>query len=178
MKEIEVKARIKNLDQLIKNLEGLGCKLSDYAIQEDKIFLDEDTPFEKIRRGTNVLRVRKQDNKNVFTLKKRLENELTCIEHETIIENIEELEKILGHLGYLKAVKVNKKRRKCSYNDYEICLDEVEELGNFIEVEKFSDEDSLKVQRELKDFLISLGIEEKDFVKQGYDTLIYQSTHE
>ena len=35
---------------------------------------------------------------------------------------------------------------KCKYKEYEICLDEVEELGSFIEVEKMSDEDGEKVQ--------------------------------
>ena len=43
---------------------------------------------------------------------------------------------ICEQLGFVLHVRVNKIRRKASFNGYEICLDEVEDLGSFIEVEK------------------------------------------
>lgn len=173
MKEIEVKAKVKDLKKLIKNLEKLGCELNNFFVQKDRIYLDKKILFPEIKRETNVLRIREQGNKNIFTLKKNLENELVCIEHETVFENTFELEKILKCLGYYEAVRVNKKRRRCKLKEYEICLDEVENLGTFIEIEKFSKEDSLKVQEELREFLFSLGIDKNDIVTQGYDTLMY-----
>ena len=54
-----------------------------------------------------------------------------------------------------------------------ICLDKVEGLGEFIEVEKITEQDdSIQTQKKLFDFLKSLGISEEDQVFKGYDTLI------
>jgi predicted adenylyl cyclase CyaB len=55
-----------------------------------------------------------------------------------------------------------------------ICLDEVRDLGTFIELEKITEgEDPIKVQSELFAFLKSLGVREEDRVERGYDTLLY-----
>jgi adenylate cyclase class IV len=57
-------------------------------------------------------------------------------------------------------------------------LDQVKGLGNFIEVEKFSTDDTFKIQEELFRFLETLGVKRKDRVLHGYDVLVYnqQST--
>ena len=68
---------------------------------------------------------------------------------------------ILGLLGFEKIVEVHKTRRKMKYNDYEICVDDVHGMGNFIEVEKFSDEPGEKIQSELFNFK-GLGIRGKN----------------
>ncbi|MDP3762811.1 MAG: CYTH domain-containing protein, partial [bacterium] len=57
---------------------------------------------------------------------------------------------------------------------YEICLDEVDRLGSFVEVETFSDDgDPEKIQEEIFKFLLSLGVKPEDRVREGYDTLVY-----
>ena len=72
----------------------------------------------------------------------------------------------------------NKKRRKCRYNEYEVCLDEVEGLGNFIEVEKITEGEGEVIQRELFNFLMKLGVNKEDKIEQGYDTLMYNKNKE
>jgi len=59
-----------------------------------------------------------------------------------------------------------------------ICLDEVEGLGSFIEVEKTSAEDGEAIQEELFNFLESLGVKREDRVFKGYDTLKYDSINQ
>ena len=59
----------------------------------------------------------------------------------------------------------------------EICLDEVKDLGNFIEVEKITDEDPDKVQEELFRFLESVGVRREDRVVNGYDILMWRKQH-
>lgn len=174
MREIEVKAKIDDSDKIIASLENLGCVLSEPIVQNDKIFLENGIEFKDIRKGTNVLRIREQKHKTLFTLKRREENELDCIEKEIEISNAKEFEEILEYLGYHEVVAVNKTRIKCKYDGLEICLDKVDELGGFIEVEKMSDEDGLKVQEELFGFLLSLGIKREDRIFKGYDTLIVE----
>ncbi len=175
MREVEIKAKIKDFNSVISQLKKIGCnKISKPIIQKDTIFLDNDTEFLDIKSGTSILRVREECAKNTFTMKQPQENELDCIEREVMIDNPREMKEILKHLGYHEVVRVHKKRRRCSFGEYKICLDEVGGLGKFIEVEKMSKErDSIKVQDELFLFLLDLGINKKEKVTKGYDTLIY-----
>lgn len=107
-------------------------------------------------------------------MKKQLENELDNIEHESMISNPNHMENILKDIGFYEIVQVKKKRKKCKYQDLEICVDNVEGLGDFIEVEKLCEEgDSLQVQEELFRFLESLGVRREDRIMIGYDTLVY-----
>lgn len=76
-------------------------------------------------------------------------------------------------LGYHQAIHVVKTRTKTKYQDMEICLDEVEELGSFIEVEKIVEGEGETVQNELFGFLETIGVSKENRVLKGYDTLLY-----
>jgi adenylate cyclase, class 2 len=173
-KEIEVKVKVGDFTHLLGKLSGLGCRFSEPVWQEDKIFTNfPDAEFAKFKPGINFLRIRKSGGKTLFTLKQSLVNELEGIEKEVEVNDAKELEEMLELMGYHEAVQVTKTRRKTRYKDYEICLDEVEGLGSFVELEKITDEDSEKVQSEMIDFLLDLGVEAKDRVLNGYDTLVW-----
>src|SRR3989344_924740 len=175
MKEVEVKAKIKNLEEVKEKLQKLGCVFSKPLIQKDKIYLHKNTMFQNVTKGKVILRIRDSNGIFIITLKKQLENELDNIEREVIVNDPIEAEEILKEMDYKEVIIVFKKRVKCKYKDLEICLDNVEGLGEFIEVEKLTkDEESLKIQKELFEFLESLGIEKKDQVFKGYDTLLYE----
>lgn len=177
MKEVEVKAKINNPDNLTTQLKDLGCELGDPIIQNDIIFLPAGLSYEDDLLGRNILRIRKTDGRIVFTLKQPQSNELDCIEKELEIGDVENMEEILKLVGFYEAVRVNKTRVKCKYKDYKICIDKVEELGDFIEVEKITDEDAAKVQDELFDFLQSIGVDKDDREVHGYDTLMYNKNN-
>jgi len=173
MKEIEVKAKVKDLNDLTEKLEDFGCQISAPIVQKDKIFLHKDSDFKKYQ-GKVFLRIRNANGKYILTLKKQLENELDNIEKEFEISDPVEAEQMLELMDYQVTVKVNKVRKTCKYKDMTICLDQVEELGDFVEVEKLVEEgESLKIQEELFQFLQSLGIDKDDQVLKGYDTMIY-----
>ncbi len=74
-------------------------------------------------------------------------------------------------MGYQIANKVTKSRRTANYGDFEICIDDVERLGHFIEVEKMSDGDVDLVRKELNDFLVSIGVPTEDETHKGYDIM-------
>ena len=80
-------------------------------------------------------------------------------------------------MGYKKANQVIKNRCKGRIGDYEICLDEVEELGSFLEVEKMAEDNIEEVRKELLDFVLALGISPEDEVKRGYDLLILEKNY-
>jgi len=176
MKEVEVKAKVSDFGPIERKLVDLGCEISEIMTDKDKVFVNTDDDFAELKVGnsTNFVRIRDRDGLITLTLKRPLTGELDCIEKEIEISDARVMEEMLELFGYHKAVEFSKKRRKSKYKSYEICLDEFEEMGNFIEVEEMTEkEDSGAVQKELFEFLKSLGIDEKDRVANGYDTLIY-----
>ncbi len=169
--EIEVKAKVKDFDAISSKLTEIGCALSEPIIQDDYIFNQKGIDLK--HHDSPVLRIREQGDRIIFTLKQNRGGELDCIEKEIDVSDRNILKDIIELLGFEQTVEVHKKRRKGNCRGYEICLDEVRDLGSFIEVEKISDEDGEKVQNELFDFLKELGINEEDRVLTGYDTQLW-----
>ncbi len=173
-KEIEVKAKVKSFEEIKAKLEELGCTFTEPVIQDDTIFVNFDSDFAGIKPAdANFLRIRKAKGKILFTLKRDGKNELDCIEREVEISDADQFRDSLEFMGYHAVVQVSKTRVKTKYNDMEICLDEVKNLGSFIEVEKIASGDSDIIQNELFTFLESLGVSKEDRVFKGYDTLLY-----
>ena len=83
---------------------------------------------------------------------------------------------MLKLLNWSPMVEVKKVRRKGKLGEYEICLDQVEQLGTFIELEKMTSDDANPedVREELFKELESLGLSRQDEETRGYDTQIYQ----
>lgn len=171
--ETEVKAKVKDFGALMTKLDKLGCVLSEPIFQNDFVFNQKGIDLKDHNHNTPVLRIREQNGKTIFTVKKDRSGELDCVEKEIEISDRNTLREIIELLGFEQTVEVQKKRREGRYNNYQICLDEVEGLGNFIEVEKMSNEDGEKVQKELFGFLRKLGVNKKDRILIGYDTLLW-----
>jgi adenylate cyclase class 2 len=179
-KEIEVKANIQDADALIETLTGLGCVFSDPIRQEDRVFVHVNDPF-PVKLGTNVLRIRKNGStslaaggeKVIFTFKRPLSNFLDKLEHEVTVSDAGEMEEIVKALDYHEVSFVKKIRRRTKYKDYEICVDMVDILGSFVEMEKIADDmDSEKIQDEMFSLLLSFGVKKEDRVMVGYDVLM------
>ncbi|MBP6855513.1 MAG: class IV adenylate cyclase [Candidatus Pacebacteria bacterium] len=175
-KEIEVKIQVSDLKPIQEKLESLGCVISNPIAQHDTIFNLNGITINDHK--TPVLRIREQNGKYIFTFKQDVTNELDCIEHETEITNKDELVKIIERLNFVKTVEVRKTRRKTQYGEYEICLDDVDNLGLFVEAQKMSEQDGKIVQDELIDFLVELGVPREGVVSRGYDTLVFEKLHQ
>ena len=167
MREIEVKLKVDDLAAVASKLEVLGCAISEPISQKDIIFHKAAEKPPK-----NILRIREQQGKFIFTFKRNVKDELDCIERETVIADSTALQEIIKLLGFSELARVSKIRRKCSYKDYEICLDAVEGLGSFIEIEKMSTTDTRQVRAEMLAFLAVLGLDTSKQVFQGYDTML------
>ncbi len=57
------------------------------------------------------------------------------------IEDANEIAHMLERLGYAHGVPIKKTRQIAKYNQLEICIDEVDGLGIFIEVEQLTNDD-------------------------------------
>ncbi len=71
---------------------------------------------------------------------------MNSIEHEVTVDDPIKMMDILTSIGFRPEVNVKKTRQKAYFNEYEICLDQVEGLGSFIELEKMTEENAEKVQ--------------------------------
>jgi adenylate cyclase, class 2 len=170
-REIEVKVKIESFDEVLGKLKELGCEFSEPVRQEDTIFINYDRPFIEFTTHDPFLRIRKTKGKTIFTFKQG--EEMNSVEREFEVSDAEQLEDTLKFLGFRPEVKVSKVRQKSRYKDYEICLDQVESLGSYIELEKITEEEADMVQAEMMQFLESLDIKSKDRVLNGYDTLVW-----
>jgi adenylate cyclase class 2 len=171
-REIEVKARVRDIAILEEKLRELGCQFSSPLTQVDRIFIPHGLSI-PVEKGINVLRLRKEKDRILFTLKQVHGNQLDKIEKEFIVSDAQQALETIQLLGFDESVMVEKTRRKCRYKEYEICLDSVKGLGEFIEVEKISSGETKIIQDELFTFLESLGVLKADQEFVGYDILLY-----
>ncbi|MCX6757852.1 MAG: class IV adenylate cyclase [Candidatus Nomurabacteria bacterium] len=177
MREIEIKLKVKNMGLLEDKLQEKGCVLSESIYQHDVVysFKNANEEFESSKEGDLIFRIRYLKDKAELNLKKQKSNEMDNLEYETVVENPEMMHQILSTLGYKPIIEVKKMRRKGKLGEYEICLDEVEKLGTFVELEKLTNDDDSpeKVREELFGILKSFGLSREDEETKGYDTQIY-----
>ncbi|HZS43179.1 MAG TPA: class IV adenylate cyclase [Candidatus Paceibacterota bacterium] len=173
MKEIEVKAYLKNPDEVIKSLVKLGCVLSEPIRQVDSVYTKIIGNVEEYLKNDHFVRIReKSDGRFIFTVKKPLSLAvLTKAEHETEIKNAKEMEQALFLMGYQLSNRVIKNRRTTHFEEFEICIDNVDKLGSFIEIERKTNDDEELVRKDLNKFMISIGVAPEDEVHKGYDIM-------
>lgn len=179
MREIEIKAKVADKELLITKLENAGIQLSDPIKQHDVVYgqpgVADNSP------ASIWLRIRTENNaKTIFTLKQQHSGGLDSIEHETEISDATELGAIIAILGFTLYSDLTKIRRKAHIGDVEICLDDVEGLGVFIEAEKLAEEDAdgTSVTAALWHELEQLGVDKASEVFEGYDVLMNRKLSE
>jgi len=173
MREIEIKAMVQDKASLLSAIKNAGIELSAPIKQHDVVY--GQTGVADNAPGSIWLRIRTEnDTKTIFTLKQQHTGGLDSIEHETEISDAKELAAIIDTLGFTLYSDLTKTRQKAHYNDIEICLDEVENLGTFIEAEKLTDEnsDGKGVVEQLWSELEKIGVDRSNEVFDGYDVLL------
>ena len=179
MREIEIKLRVNNLDVIEAQFKEKGWVFSEPVFQHDVVYssVANTEAYDKIEKeGYIAIRIRYQDNKATLTLKKQLSNEMDNLEYESIVENPKDVHEMLLILGWKPEVEVKKARKKAKMGEYEICLDRVENLGDYLEIEKLTEDnaDPVKVVAGLYGILEPFGLSKKDEESMGYDTLIWR----
>ena len=121
--------------------------------------------------GLEALRLRKTDDKSVMTYKgpKLAGIMKTRIEEETGIDDFGKVREILLHLEFKEVLVVNKKRDVYKLNDITVCIDYVNGLGVFIELEIMSGKRDW-AEKELLSIADKLGLTK--FEKKSYLELL------
>jgi adenylate cyclase class 2 len=157
--EIEIQVNIENSKPLVEFLEE-NAVFQKENHQIDEYFSPSHRNFIAVRPVEEWLRLRESSGKYSINYKNWHFDEIGkghyCDEHETKIEDINQLKRILEVLDFKSLVKVDKVRKIWTYKDYEIAMDSVKGLGDFVEIEyigKDNQADPKKITDEMVEFL-------------------------
>jgi adenylate cyclase class 2 len=172
-REIEVKYRVCDLPALEAELRRRGVVLSSPVHQDDQAYAQDGWRYGMSKLGVAFARLRTQDSHHLFTLKRPTDNEMACLEFETEVADRDQMHEAIQHMGFYPTVRIVKTRRTARLGNVSLCLDDVEHIGAFLEIEKVigpgqSGED---VQAELHAFVCSLGVE-LERATDTYDSLV------
>lgn len=175
-KEIEVKYRIHDADALLAALRARRIELSEPVRQDDQAYAPEGWSYGDSKRGVSFVRLRTVGGQHTFTVKRPAENALACDEHETIIADREQMHRAILAMGFSPTVRIAKHRRTAALADLSLCVDNVDGLGAFLELERMVPDDvpGEAVQAELAAFVTSLGID-AERTEETYDSLLREA---
>ena len=193
MIEVEVKLRIDDIDSIENKILELGFKKSTKVSESDQYYNGVDRDF---RKTDEALRIRRSiglegncivadcekcddpDENQVCTLTykgQKLDTvSMARQEIEIEIDNYEGMKQILMALGYKPVPVLNKIRQYYFSEELCICLDDVEGLGYYMEIEKIIDsEDNREVALLLiEETLKSLGYSMADTTTTSYLSML------
>lgn len=165
MKEIEI------LVELYEDIESVKKKFSKFEYLGLNHVIDEyyyDPKRDLLKPNDNMqidhcLRLRSKNDKYYITYKDDVfegDKWLYSNEYETKVDNVLMLREIFDRLGLRKLLVIDNEKETYKYNDYEIVLEKVSDLGLFMEVEYCTNDDvSVKdIKKEIQKFIDSLNI--------------------
>ncbi|MBU1164054.1 class IV adenylate cyclase [Patescibacteria group bacterium] len=180
--EIEIKVKVNDTKDLEEFLIEKG-KFQFENKQVDQYYVPSHRDFTKVTPIKEWLRLRTEAEKNTINYKNWHYQEdgkaYHCDEYEIVIDDKDTGQKILEALDLKKVITVDKVRKVYIYQDYEVAIDSVKDLGSFIEVEYIGLKKISDVKHksdEMIDFLKQHGCQnvERDF--KGYPYLLLEKS--
>lgn len=176
--EVETRAKIKDLSLLEEKLSSLHGVEENFS---NKRQVDIYLKHEQDEHRNMILRIRKnyEEKSALLTFKAKSPvgyNDGSWQDFDTEIKDPEKLERLLTKNGYVYVCLIDKVRQSFEYQDMEINIDNIRDLGVFVEVEKnVESEGQIQgAQEEIKKVLFDLGIEKEDVVEKGYVQLMLE----
>jgi len=170
--EVELKFPLLNAKDLIQRLNKIAKSKQQNVFQKDIYFVPAHRNFLAKEKVNEWLRIRETSDKITLNYKNWYPDGIHCKEFETKIEDVTALKKIFETLDFKEIVVVEKLRSVWTYKGVEIAIDDVKDLGSFIELEVENDLDFEEAKKLLYDILKELKAEtgEQDF--KGYPYLL------
>ena len=163
---IEIKAKIDNVEDIRKKIDKLNATAAIEIIQED-IF------FNTVKGRLKLRKFSKKSGELIYYLRNNLAGPKRSDYHIYKTDEPNTLRQVLEYSLGIRGV-VRKKRLLYLVGNTRIHLDEVENLGSFLELEVIhspgQDEKSCRVIA--NEIMEKLGIDKKDLVNKAYIDLI------
>ena len=172
--EIEAKVKVHCHEAISQKLrENNAAELAE--IEQKDFYFDDMN--KSLSDGGKGLRIRQQIasgiERVILTFKGKRKDSVYKVREEFEVE-VSDLDKIMGilmGLGYQETLVVEKKRVMWHLNDCEVCLDDVELLGKFVEVEGPSE---AVIQQTLE----MIGLDGIDHIQAGYASMMAEKLKE
>jgi adenylate cyclase class 2 len=151
--EIEAKLKVDSLEVVEQRLQQLGATFEKKFLQTD-IYFDHNNL--NLTNNDVCLRIRKQtsdsEEKIFLTYKgpKEEDNYKKRREIELQIHDATAAEKLFTALGYVKEIIVEKERRQWRLVHCAVLLDDLQQLGTFVEIEGPNANDIESIQKDLQ----------------------------
>ncbi len=179
MIEVELKVIVKNITKVEEQLLHIGFIKGNY-LKESDYYLDDESG--SIRNNDQALRIRCSEDlrsesvTNTITFKgPKLDTiSMTRKELEIQTDNLETGIEIFSSLGYKKIYPVIKWRQYYHKNNISVCIDQVEHLGNFFELEIIV-ENELEKNEALEQLFVlleELGYQKEDIITKSYLSML------
>jgi adenylate cyclase class 2 len=171
MMEIEVKVKA-DLKEVEKRLVEEGASFVNEERQIDTYY---NAPHRDFAETDEALRLRSVGRKNMLTYKGPRLNALSKSRKEiTLSASREPTEELLSLLGFSKFGQVLKARRSYELGGLLVSLDNVEDLGTFVEIEAVGEEKDFEFhEKRVVEMLKKLGFREGEILRDSYLELIY-----
>lgn len=168
-KEIEIRFRLSEIkkDEIMKLLQNKGWS-PKRTKQIDTYFCSPE--FVKQKERPYIVRIRESETKKILTYKSTIING-AWEEIETQVEDAVVIKKILGYLNLESFLVIDKERLTGKVGDIEINIDQIKDLGLYVEFEVISD-DVKKGKKRILNFSSQLNLELNDIVNGGYVQLM------
>jgi len=176
--EVELQLKIKNPSEIEKKLRKIG-KYVGTRKQIDKYFVPPQRDFFLKELPAEYLRIRFEKGKNHLNYSFLHFDEkgwlLATDEYETLVDEPGIIEEIFEKIGMIHKVTVIKTRKYFDCGAFEVTLNRVRDLGDFMEIEANKDFGSLeKTRKACLDFLKKLNIDYEMKRLMGFPRMLYR----
>ncbi len=182
MVEVEIKIKIDSKEKLQMDLVALGFTKDKLLSEIDHYYNGVSRDF---RKSHEALRLRlveelidgEVSSKSVQMTYKgpKLDSvSMSRVEHEVSVSSFETMDAILLSLGYKAVMPVIKLRQEYVFQDVTACVDSVDGLGDFLELETIVEDDSLRENALTKiyDILGKLGYSIEETTTTSYLSML------
>lgn len=162
--EIEIQVQVEKIKPLLLFLASKGSNLKTNR-QIDTYYTPSHIDFTLKRPVNEWLRLRDSDGTYSITYKNWHQDKhgksQYCDEYETTLKEIKQMKLIFAALGIKQIAEVDKERSTFIFEDFEISVDQVKKLGDFVEIEykgKGATIQSNEITRKMISLLKEIGV--------------------
>jgi predicted adenylyl cyclase CyaB len=175
---VEVESRVKlsggEQEWLIGELAARQIALAAPVLQRDVYFKERGFRDRVHGPGSAIIRVRYTPSEVTLNMKRLTTHDGVWEEFETKIQDGNVAERIMDAMGAELAVIVTKNRRSGHFGEIEVQIDEVEELGTYLEVAMQVDMEFGRVRDMINQLLRELGIPADRVELRGYPVILLE----
>lgn len=172
--EIKLKTDQSTAEAIIKKLEG--------AVKAHNIDVYFDNKSQSFLKATPIrewLSVRDRGGRVILNHKYFYFDDAGasthCDENELVVDDVDVAAKLLGGLGYEPLITVNKQRVEGTIDGFLVSVDDVAELGHFVEIEATKAFGTIAETLErLRSLALELGLDTNAIDNKGYPHLLIE----